>query len=409
MLVTAKPILVFVSTRFLFPADSGGKIRTSQILRGLKGGAFRIRLVMPCDAGLRERFAENISSVCDELVPWTEKTSSRIATLLKRILWLFRRVPIPVMSDWSREAQLVIEEELGRDPDIVVFDFPHSAILAPDGMVCPSIMFTHNIEAEIFKRHWQVAKSPVHRWIWKDQYRKMLRFERNALQAFDTTIAVSERDCRFFSAEYDVRQCRAIPTGVDTEFFTYKPPLDERQVVFCGSMDWMANIDGIEFFHELVWPQIKRRVPEARMKVVGRTPPVSMIRSIGGQSPEWEFTGFVDDVREHVAGSAVFVIPLRVGGGTRIKAFEAMAMGCPVVSTSIGVEGLPVEDGVHYLNADAAEDFAECVTSLLRDERKRQQISESARRFVDAEFGFRKAAAVFEDICLWTVDRSDGP
>ncbi len=404
--MTEKPSLVFVSTRFLFPADSGGKIRTTQVLRGLKGGAFRIRLLMPSDDTLRRRHAAEIDQVCDELVSWSPADTGSSIHSLKRLFWLLDDKPVPVAADRNAEARQCIAQSLREDSDVVVFDFPHSAVLAPERIPCPSVMFTHNIEAEIFKRHWQVGRSPLHRWVWKSQYNKMYRYEKAVLESFDTTIAVSERDCEFFCDEYGIRHCESIPTGVDTEFFGYAAPDSEGQVAFCGSMDWMANIDGIEYFHDEVWPLIADAEPDARMKVVGRTPPSSLVSRIAAQSPEWEFTGFVDDVREHICGSAAFVIPLRVGGGTRIKAFEAMAMGSPVVSTSIGIEGLPVQDGVHYLNADTPEALANAVVSLLRDGARRRSISEAARRLVDEKFGFRTAAAVFEKICLATVDRA---
>lgn len=360
---------------------------------------------MPCSADLRDRYSADIATVCDDLTVWEQAKDGRVWSLLKKAAWLLNRKPIPVMSDWSAEAQVEIEKELRRNPDVVVFDFPHSAVLAPADIACPSVMFTHNIEAEIFKRHWQVAESPPRRWLWKNQYRKMLAFEEKTLRSFDATVAVSERDCRFFRDEYQVENCRSIPTGVDTDFFAFQPPEDKPQVVFCGSMDWMANIDGIEFFHDKVWPLIKKAEPQAQMKVVGRKPPESLVKSVCRRSPEWLFTGFVDDVREHIGGAAAFVIPLRVGGGTRIKAFEAMAMGCPVVSTTIGVEGLPVEDGVHYLNGDTAEEIADAVVSLLSNKSRRIAISKTARSLVDREFGYRKAAAVFEDICIQTANR----
>jgi len=400
--------LTFISPRFLFPTDSGGKIRTTQVLRGLKGGAFRIKLLMPSTRQNRERYAEQLRGVCDELLVWDQAVPSRMLINIKKLIWAFHSVPIPVKSDWNvigaRQVQLALDEK----PDVVVFDFPHSAVLAPDRVLAPSVMFTHNIEAEIFLRHWKVSRFLPYKLIWRDQYRKMCRFEKTVLSRFDSVVAVSERDCSFFNNEYRVEHCRTIPTGVDTGYFNYMPPENHLQIVFCGSMDWMANVDGIEYFFDDVWPLIRDKAPRAKMKVVGRAPPESLVKRIRASAPEWEFTGFVEDVRDHICGSAAFVIPLRVGGGTRIKAFEAMAMGTPVVSTSIGIEGLPVIDGEHYLGADSAATFANKVLALINDSHLRTNISELARKLVEEQYGFHRAAEAFEEICVETIERQRG-
>jgi polysaccharide biosynthesis protein PslH len=391
--------LLFVSPRFLFPADSGGKIRTTQILRGLKGGAFKVTLLMPSTAEQRVRWEAEILALGDEFLTWKQPAKGGLLGILRRAVLLAHRYPVPVISDWDRAGAAAVTAALQAQPDVAVFDFPHSAVLAPPTIAAPSVMFTHNVEAEIFERHLQVARFPL-RWIWRNQHSKMQAYERKVLAGFDAVIAVSERDCRLFRESYGIRHCGSIPTGVDTGFFPWCPPEDAPQVVFCGSMDWLANIDGIEWFADEVWPLIRRRMPAARMKVVGRTPPEALVRSVRARYPEWEFTGFVDDVRDHVAGAAAFVIPLRVGGGTRIKAFEAMAMGCPVVSTAIGIEGLPVVDGTHYLGADEPEAFANCVLDLLNDGARRNRISKAARDFVAAKFSYLHAARVFEELCL---------
>lgn len=402
-MVSVQRSLTFVSPRFLFPTDSGGKIRTTQILRGLKGGAFRVTLVMPSSEEWRRRYADEIRSVSDELLSWDQREDPKLLKILKKIALLAGRVPIPVASDFDQAGATVVRESLGRQPDAVVFDFPHSVVLAPEHIGCPSVLFTHNVEAEIFERHCRVAATPIHRLIWRDQYRKMRRYERAVLSRFDSVVAVSERDRRFFRDNYGIKGCQTIPTGVDTEFFAYEEPRHGPQVVFCGSMDWMANVDGVSFFFDEVWPLIRKEVPAARMKVVGRSPPDSLVRRVRDASNGWEFTGFVDDVRCHIPGAAAFVIPLRVGGGTRIKAFEAMAMGTPVVSTSIGIEGLPVDDGVHYLRADEPAELADRVVSLLTDNDLRSRISSAARKLVEEHFDFRHAAHVFERICLDAV------
>ncbi len=358
---------------------------------------------MPATDRERSAFAREIGAACDEHISWALKKQVKLLQVIKKVAWFFHRYPIPVRSDWDTAGALKIRQVLDKGTDLVVFDFPHSTVLAPDTFSAPSLMFTHNIEAEIFHRHWQVAKDPLRKFMWRNQYRKMHRFEMGVLSRFDSVVAVSDRDSEFFQDEFGIKNCGVIPTGVDTEFFAYQPPQDEPLIVFCGSMDWMANVDGVEYFFEKVWPMIRDKVPGARMKVVGRTPPDGLVGRIAAAAPEWNFTGFVDDVRDHVRGAAAFVIPLRVGGGTRIKAFEAMAMGAPVVSTSIGIEGLPVTHGEHCLVADRDAEFADNVVALLTDGRMRMSISQSARRLVEEKYGFRIAAGVFEKICLATV------
>jgi glycosyltransferase involved in cell wall biosynthesis len=361
---------------------------------------------MPSTDAEREQFGDSINSVCDRLRTWKEPKRSTIHSAIRRASFFLRKEPIPVASDYTAEGSKAVRRALEEQPDVVVFDFPHSVVLAPNEMDVPSVLFTHNIEAEIFKRHVTVASNPLLRAVWNNQYRKMLEFERKTLQRFDRVVTVSERDGEYFSTEFGIDTCRAIPTGVDTEFFDYRPPNIDKLVVFCGSMDWMANVDGVTFFHDEIWPLITEKISGVKMKVVGRAPPESLVRRIAEVSRGWEFTGFVDDVRDHVAGAAAFVIPLRVGGGTRIKAFEAMAMGTPVVSTPVGIEGLPVTDGQHYLSADDPAGFANQVIRLMNDRRIRLEISENARSLVESTYGFRRAAKKFEDICVNTMKRN---
>jgi len=360
---------------------------------------------MPATDTERIEYSTHIEDICDELLSWNTPTRADFMRNIKKLFWSLGTTPIPVRSDWDQNGAKSVRKALDMKPDVVVFDFPHSVILAPNRIPASSVMFTHNVEAEIFRRHWQVARSPLRKWIWKSQFQKMSAFEKTVLGRFDSVIAVSDRDRQFFRADYSIEHCRTIPTGVDTDYFRYTCPENNQQVVFCGSMDWMANIDGIEFFYEEIWPLIHRKAPSARMKVVGRAPDKQLVSRICKASREWEFTGYVDDVRKHIRGAAAFVIPLRVGGGTRIKAFEAMAMGAPVVSTGIGIEGLPVENGQHYLAADYPQAFANSVLMLLENSVLREKISVSARDLVLKHYSYRRAAAVFEDICIETMNR----
>ena len=403
MLVTqAKPRLVFISPVFLFPNDAGGKIRTTNILRGMKGGAFDITLVSVASVDQTQRWAAEIRGVCDEFISWKPAVER---PRWRRAIDLLDTLPVNVTADRTPHGVAVVSGlASSSDIDVMVFDFVHSGVLWPDSLLCASVCFTHNVEAEIFSRHASKAKDPFRRWLWSSQHKKMERFEREALARFTTVIAVSDRDAHFFSDVYGLTDTQAIPTGVDLEFFSWQEPPAVNvamppTVVFTGSMDWAANIDGVQFFLKEVWPLILAGQPDARFVVVGRNPPGALI-ALARSVRNVEFTGFVDDVRPYVHAAHAFVIPLQVGGGTRIKAFEAMAMGCPIVSTSIGTEGLGAEPDVHFLERDGPNEMANAVLALLCDAELRHGLSTRARNIVEQRFGHHVAARAFEEICL---------
>lgn len=393
-----RPRLAFVSPVFLFPADAGGKIRTGNVLKGMKGGAFEITLLAPATAAQQQQWQSELAGLCDHFVRW-EPSPARARW--QRVGQLFSKLPVNVANDRSPAALQAVERTLGGGGfDLAVFDFVHAAVLRPPGLGSASLCFTHNVETEIFERHAQQARRPWQRALWRSQSQKMRAFERQALSEFTRVVAVSERDARHFREELGLQGVSTIPTGVDLDFFAWQAPPEQGQtVVFTGSMDWEANVDGVRFFLDQVWPLVLQRRPQARFKVVGRNPPPAL-RELGERLPGVQFTGFVDDVRPHAREAQAFVIPLRVGGGTRIKAFEAMAMGVPVLSTRIGMEGLEAEPGRHYLCCDEAPAMAQALLGLLDDAAQRLRLSRAARELVEARFGHAVAARAFEQACL---------
>jgi len=396
---------LFVSPRFLFPLDSGGKIRTTEILRNMKGGRFQVTLVSPRTGDEAMRFERDVAAICDRASYWPGRTPGRWHGMT-RMRHLPSDLPIAAATDRSRAGRDLVARELAQEPDLVVFDFVHATVLAPDSLRCRSLLFTHNVEAEIFARHVQVARDPITRSVWRNQYGKMRTFERAALARFDRVIAVSERDRDVMAAEYGANNVSVIPTGVDLEYFGYRDPPANPCVTFTGSMDWMANIDGMEYFMDDVWPRVLARLPAATMTVVGRDPPHHLIER--GRRAGVSFTGRVDDIRPHVRNAAAYVIPLRVGGGTRIKAFEAMAMGIPVVSTAIGIEGLDVVSDRHFLLGDTSEAMAAAVVRLLTEPNTGKALARAARALVESKHSNVEVARCFERICVETIDAA-GP
>lgn len=390
--------LLFVSPRFLFPTDSGGKIRTTQVLRGMKGGEFEITLVSPSPLSRITEFQPQLGDVADFFVCWERDKTISLVKTLRRLFSVFSGRPISVESDRSLHGSKAISLELEKGYDLVVFDFVHSAVLAADNFNIPSVVFTHNVESEIFDRHVAVTDSSLMKVVWRSQYRKMRVFEKETLSLFTKAVAVSDRDKDYFESEFGARNVDLIPTGVDLDYFSYNTPADSQQLVFIGSMDWLANIDALDYFMAHVWPLVTTALPDAQLKVIGRNPPETLVRRAA--SLNWNFTGFVEDIRVEVLTAAACIIPLRIGGGTRIKAFEAMAMGLPIVSTSIGMEGLEVPTPDCYIEADDASSFSDAILSLLSDSKLRMDISRSARVIVERDFSYKEAAKAFEKICL---------
>ncbi len=222
-----------------------------------------------------------------------------------------------------------------------------------------------------------LISNPLKRQVYAVEFRKMLRYERGAVRRFQHVIAVSEHDRSLMEAWVEGSRITVVPTGVDLE--QYRPdfshPLVSPLVVFVGAMDWEPNVDAMEYFCEEIWPSVLVQAPAAKLRIVGRNPG-DRVRKLASDSVE--ITGRVSSVVEHLRDAATVVVPLRIGGGTRLKIYEAMAAGKAVVSTSVGAEGLDVRHGRDIILADDPRPFADAVLTLLRDQNLRQKYEHAA-------------------------------
>jgi glycosyltransferase involved in cell wall biosynthesis len=204
--------------------------------------------------------------------------------------------------------------------------------------------------------------------------------------------AVSERDRDVLRRWNPRASVRVVPNGVDTAFFRPEPGVDPEPgaLVFTGLLSYPPNRDAALFFAREVLPRIRRLVPTVTWYVVGRADP-DLVTTLTAQAGVI-CTGYVDDVREYFRRALVAVVPLRAGGGTRLKVLEAMAMGCPVVSTSLGTEGLPFRDGDEIRLADTPDAFASAVVDLLRHPAAASRLAAAGRRAVLAAYGWDRIA-----------------
>jgi len=404
--------ILFLHKQILFPRDTGGKIRVLNLLVHL-GKRHAIDYVCT----LRPGEEIHLPAMRDlglnlETVPAREPRRGSPGFYAQALRNLAASIPYNVARNTDpalreRCADLIAR----RDYDLVICDtvimvnhLLNLAVLS-DATTRPAlILFQHNVESQILKRHAEVAGNPLKRAYMAAQYRRMVRFEAEAGRAFDRVIAVSEADRQTFMNFYGWDHVDAIETSVDLDYFQPWPqPRRRDRVVFVGSMDWMPNQDGVRRFLKTIWPRIRQARPEATFQVVGRRPPLEFTAGFDGRDGV-EVVGTVPDVRPYLAEASVAVVPLWVGGGTRLKIYEAMAMATPVVSTAIGAEGLPLTPGHHYLQANDDATFAQAVADLLANPDRAHNLGRIAHTFVASRFGTEPIAAQFEGVCQRTLE-----
>jgi glycosyltransferase involved in cell wall biosynthesis len=246
----------------------------------------------------------------------------------------------------------------------------------------------HNLDEMVWERHMAASRSLWRKAFATLQRAKIIRLQRTWLPRFDMVLSVSPQDMRR-TADYlpDAGTLWLAPNGVDTEYFQPgggPPAGSPPRLVFIGSMDAAMNQDAARWFARQVFPLVRAQVPQAEFWVVGRNPGAE-VRKLS-QIPGVQVTGGVADVREYYRQAAVFVVPSRMGGGTKLKTIEALAMGCPVVSTSIGAQGLDVVHEEHLLLADDPAGMAASVLVLLTDRPRAAALGQRARRLAESRY-----------------------
>ena len=396
--------ILWLNAGLLLPLDKGGKLRTWHLMRHL-ARHHEITYLSFAEPTQTAADRDGMREVCTtlETVPRTDAPKGTLKFYVDAARYIVNPLPYAVAKYRSETYARRVRELLdGGRFDAVVCDFLPPAANLPARLGVPSVLFTHNVEAEIWRRHVETAANPMKRALLTQQWDRMRKFEREALSRFDVVLAVSDADGETFDRLYPgaVRQpVHVVKTGVDTTYFTPMPGHERRaHLVFTGSMDWLPNEDGMLYFVRDILPRIRDAEPDVTLSIIGRAP-TPAVRRLADQ-PGVEVTGRVEDVRPHVAAGSVYVVPLRIGGGTRLKIFEAMSMAKAVVSTTVGAEGLPVTNGEDIALADDPGAFADAVVRLIRDNEQRQQMETAARRLVVDHYDWSAVADDFESALL---------
>lgn len=400
--------ILWVKAGKLLPLDTGGKLRTYNILRRL--AAVHELTFLSYYGGRRDDVYEReiLNNLAGTVAVYTAAPdSTRLQRQLDYARRLIRRAPYAVSKFTSRKVQELLKDWIEqRRFDVAVCDFLSSTLNFPETLATPTALFQHNVETVLWRRKAEFEVKWLDRMVSRIEYSKMARFEPEQTRRFHHVIAVSEPDREAMSRMVDAAHISVVPTGVDLGQYQYDPnarpsvPL----VVFIGSMDWEPNIDSVEYFCKEVWPDVLIRVPRARFRIVGRDPDPRVKRLASGSV---EVTGTVPSVVDHLREAAVVVVPLRIGGGTRIKIYEGMAMGKATVSTTVGAEGLDVQHGRDILLEDSPSAFSNAIVTFLQDDGVRSRY-EAAAAATARKYDWSVVTQRFVEVLQQTIEAATG-
>lgn len=396
--------VLFLALEPPFPPNDGGRIRTYNILKEV-ARRHETTLLTFADPERDAKRLEALHPLCVDVmtVPLPVPPPR---SLPRKVTGLFQRWPISLERYRSPTmSRLLRSLAQGSRYDVVHVDQIYLAQYAPDLHPLPAVLTHHNVEAEIQRRQLQTKPLSLRRFLDTLEYHRWQRYEVAVSRHFSALACVSERDAAYFRRYVPEVPIVVVPNGVDTQAF--RPPSERSEeplLLYTGRMDYFPNVDAMTWFCDQIWPLVRQAVPSARLLIVGKDP-LPEIRALS-ILPGVEVTGTVQDVRPFLDRATIYIAPLRLGAGTRLKVLEAMASGLPVISTPLGCEGLDLRPGEEILLAETAEEFAQTTIQLLGDPSLRRRLGEQARRTAEAHFDWGKIAAAQEKAYHLAIARS---
>jgi polysaccharide biosynthesis protein PslH len=396
--------VVIVDEELPYPPTSGKRIRTLNLTLRL---AQRHRLTYLCHRNAdpdearhaAEFFADHgiETVVVDRAVP----PRSGIGFYARLAANLLSPLPYSVTSHASLQLRDAIADFAAEHAvDLWHCEWTPYADSLSDLSGARRLIMAHNVESLIWQRYAETETNPIKRWYIREQWRKYKHFERRATGEADQTVAVSDADAALLRREFDAQRVTVVENGVDTAFFQPCGAVrDANRILFLGSLDWRPNLDAVAQLLDRVLPAVRAAEPGVQLEIVGRNPP-AWLRNKIAEVPGVELHANVADVRPHLARCGVMAVPLRIGGGSRLKILEALASGLPVVSTAIGAEGLHLEPGRHLTVVQGVDEMAESLVRAIRQPEEAREIAECGRRRVLERYDWDALADQLEQVWI---------
>lgn len=381
--------LIVVTPYPLVPTVSGGRLRNRHLVQGLldHGHTVDLWIIDPLDEAVGQ-WPVPAPRLTTHAARGRPRLGSRakVASLTSRYpeaAWLCPPPRILPSALAGVDAAILCQAHVGRSMATFL------------GAGIPVVLNSQNVEADLMRQLARIAPTRLSRLRMRLDARKLDHFEARLLARASLVTAVSAVDAIKLRSRAPTARIEILPSGADVAGIDWVDHTTVRsdRLILLGTLGYLPNLDGARWFIEAILPAVRHRRPNARVALVGSSPPSSLARLIG---PGVDLVGPVDDVAGELAGGDVFVAPLRAGSGVRLKLLEAFAHGLPVVATSTAAEGLEVRDGVHLLIADDAASFAAATVRLLEDVDLRRRLSWAARELVEERYDWRSIGGLFE-------------
>lgn len=386
-----------LAPRFPYPLIDGGATGIYKIAEGVAAAGNQVTfLTFPHqDPAMTKEGMQKLSAFADVRLT-SAPLPSRYATLARTAF----RGAYPVMRRVSEEMFSLLERTIVEvQPEVIHVDHSHMAKYVywlKEHYDLPVVLRQHNFENVIYKRFAAYERNPIKKFVASTHGKRLLEEEIRLLNAVDRVVAISEEDKVLMQAVAPSARYEVIPAGVDTGYFQPSDPsLEEPDLItWIGGLDWDPNLDAVSFFLEDIFPVILQRNPKARLELIGNATD-AVAKQAARFGDRVKILGRVPDIRSFLARASVLIVPLRIGGGMRLKLLDFFAAGKAVVSTRIGAEGNIAQDAVHLLLRDSAEDFVTGVLGLLANPKQRQEFAFSARALVEEKYSWKRIGLEF--------------
>lgn len=388
--------ILIVSQEFPYPPHfSGAKLKLYYLIKYLSQ-RHKIYLISLTESEAELKYIDEMKRFCEDVYSFGHRSSPSltVAAVFKQI---FSRYPYEAQDYYSDEVAARIKEAIAKYKiDIVHFDLIYMAQYGECVGRLPKVIAVNDVNWLLWRDIAKYEKKVIPKIKAFFHYLRIKEFESSHYPRFDRCVVVSPRDRDELKAYFPEHKLVVIPNGVDIDKFHFiggNP--DSHNLIFTGVMSYKPNTDAMIFFCGRILPLIKERVPDVKLYIVGRDPSPEIN---GLKSDNVIITGYVDSIIDYAKNASVYVAPLRMGSGIKNKVLEAMAMGLPVVATTLSVEAIEAVSGKEFLVGDNPEDFAKAVVGLLNNSEKRIKLTENARRTIEEKYNWNTVVARYENL-----------